>query len=281
MTLPKYEDHYVKVGGKNVRYWVEGEGPAVILVHGLTCSAEFWQYNVAPLSQQYRVYALDLIGFGRSDKGVGEFSLPYGAAFIADFMDALGIERATLVGTSMGGAICAQFAAQFLPRLEKLILVDSAAFGRELSLILRSWSFPIVGRVIFSLYQRLFPLIIRWAFYDRGSVDREWISGAAAMLRMPGVKESSLEVIRIGVDIRGQRDELLHDLHRQLRNMPAPTLIIWGSHDSAVPVSHAYAAQKLIPNSRVQMIDRSNHMPQLERPQEFNQLVLDFLSEGE
>jgi 4,5:9,10-diseco-3-hydroxy-5,9,17-trioxoandrosta-1(10),2-diene-4-oate hydrolase len=236
---------------------------------------------VAPLSQQYRVYALDLLGFGGSDKEIGEFSLPYGAAFIADFMDALSIDRATLVGTSMGGAICAQFAVQFHPRLEKLILVDSAGFGRELNLALCSWSVPIVGGVIFSLYQRLFPLIIRWAFYDPGSLDREWSNGAAAMLRKPGVKENSLEVVRRGIDGRGQREELLYDLHRQLPHITAPALIIWGSHDSAVPLSHAYTARELIPNSRVQVIDRCNHMPHLERPQEFNQLVLDFLSEGD
>lgn len=281
MTLPTYTDHYIKVGGKDVRYWAEGKGPAVILVHGFACSAEFWQYNVAPLSQQYRVYAPDLLGCGLSDKEIGEFSLPYGASSVADFMDALEIERATLVGNSLGGAICAQFAVQFLPRLEKLILVDSAAFGRELHLFLRSWALPIVGGAIFSLYQRIFPLVIRSAFYDAGPVTKEWVDVAAAMLRMPRVKENCLKIVKAGMDPRGQREEVLHDLHRQLPNVTAPTLIIWGSHDSAVPVSHAHTAQKLIPNSRVQIIDRCNHMPQIERSQEFNQLVMDFLGEGD
>ncbi len=101
------------------------------------------------------------------------------------------------------------------------------------------------------------------------------------MLRMPEVKESSLRIVRVGVDLRGQREELLRDLHRRLPRMTAPTLIIWGSHDRAVPVSHAYAAQKLIPNSQVRIMDRCGHTPQVERPQEFNQLVVDFLSEGD
>jgi 4,5:9,10-diseco-3-hydroxy-5,9,17-trioxoandrosta-1(10),2-diene-4-oate hydrolase len=281
MTLPKYDDHYVKVGGKDIRYWVGGQGPAVILVHGLSASAEYWQYNLAPLSEGYRVYAPDLLGFGRSDKGLGQFSLLYGASFIADFMDALEIERATLAGNSMGGVVCAQFAVQFPPRLEKLILVGSAGFGGDLHPVFRSWSIPIVGNVMFSLYQRAFPLATRWNFCDPGSIDREWIDGAAAMLRMPKVKESSLRIVRVGVDLRGQREELLRDLHRRLPHMTAPTLIIWGSHDPAVPVSHAHAAQKLIPNSQVRIMDRCGHTPQVERPQEFNQLVLDFLREGD
>lgn len=279
MPLPRYEDRYVKVGGRNVRYWVEGEGPAVVLVHGLACSAEFWQYTVAPLSEGHRVYALDLLGFGRSDKAIGEFSLPYGASFLADFIDAVGVERATLVGNSLGGVICAQFAVQFPERLERLILVGSAGFGRELQFFLRLWSVPILGSMTFSLYQRAFPVVKRLVFYDSSSIDREWVSAAAAMVRMPGAKESSLRIVRLGVDMTGQRDELVRDLHLQLAHMTAPTLVIWGSHDPVVPVSHAYAAEELIPNSKVRIMDRCGHTPQVERPQEFNQLVLDFLSE--
>ncbi len=281
MALPHYEDHYVTVGGKSIRYWVEGQGPVVILVHGLTASAEFWQYSVAPLSENYRVYALDLLGFGRSEKDIGEFSLRYGASFIADFMDALGIERATLAGNSMGGAVCAQFAAQHSTRVEKLILVGSAGFGRELNLGFRLWTLPLFGGLTFSLYQRMFPLIVRLNSSDLGLIDKTWIDGAAAMVRMPRVKENALQVVRTGVDLRGQRKRVLRELHRQMTDIAAPTLILWGSRDRAVPVSHAYAAQALIPNSQVRIMDGCGHIPQVERPQEFSQLVLDFLSEGE
>ncbi len=280
MALPKYEDHHIQVDGKNIRYWVEGEGRAVILVHGLTCSAEFWQHNVAALSQHYRVYALDLLGFARSDKEIDELSLSYGASFIARFMRVLGIERATLVGNSFGGTLCAQFAVQFTSRLGKLVLVDSAGFGRELHLLFRLESVPVLGSAMFSLYQRVFPLTARWAYYDPSSVDKEWLAETAATLRIPGVKDNALKVIKMGVDLGGQREELFRDLHRQLADMTAPTLIIWGSDDALVPVSHAYAAHELIPNSQVRIMQRCGHLPQVERPQEFNQLVLDFLSEG-
>jgi pimeloyl-ACP methyl ester carboxylesterase len=280
MPLPKYQDRYVKVDGKNVRYWVAGEGPAVILVHGLACSAEFWQYNVADFAQEYRVYALDLIGFGRSDKNVDEFTLAYGASFIAGFMDTLGIERAALVGNSLGGAICAQFSVQYPRRLDKLILVDSAGLGRELQFFLRLWSVPILGGMIFGPYQRTFRLLAKLVFYDWSAVDEEWLADAAAVLSLPGVRENALATARIGVDLRGQREELFRGLHGQLSRMTVPTLIIWGSHDLAVPVSHAYTAQDLIPNSRVRIMERCGHIPQMERPQEFNRLVLDFLGGG-
>lgn len=278
MSVPRHEDRYVEVKGKNIRYWAAGAGPALILVHGLACSAEFWQYNIGPLAGDHRVYALDLLGFGRSDKDVGEFSLRYAALFMADFMEALGIERATLVGNSLGGVICAQFAVQCALRLNKLILVDSAGFGRELNPFMRLWSVPAVGSAAFSLYQRAFPLVARWNFRDPTAVDREWIDGAAAMLRMPGVKETSLGIARLGVDLRGQREQLFRDLHRELGQISAPALIVWGSRDPAVPLAHAYAAQRLIPGSQVRVIDGCGHTPQVERPQEFNRLVLDFLT---
>ncbi|MDH4209682.1 MAG: alpha/beta fold hydrolase, partial [Anaerolineae bacterium] len=136
MVVPQYEDHCVQVDGRCIRYWGEGTGENVLLVHGLACSIEFWRYNVGPLAAQYRVYAMDLPGCGRSDKLVPEFSLAYGASFLGGFMDALGINGATLVGHSMGGALCAQFAVTFPQRTEALILVDSAGFGRELRLFL-------------------------------------------------------------------------------------------------------------------------------------------------
>ncbi len=280
MTVPTYEDYYVQVCDKRTRYWAEGEGAPVVLVHGCACSAEWWQYNVAPLAQGYRVYAPDLIGSGRSAKEITDPSLSYAAYFMSKFMDALGVDRATLVGNSMGGTICAQLAAQYPSRLEKFVLVDSAGFGRELHPFLRSWSVPIVGGLVFSLYQKIFPLAIRLNLLGPSSVDREWIDGATAMLRMPGVKECALKIVGEGVDLGGQKKELLDEFNSQLPDVTAPTLIIWGSHDLAVPVAHAHTAQQLIPNSRLQIMDRCGHTPQVERPEEFNQLVLDFLNEG-
>jgi len=276
--IPRYEDHYVLVDGSRIRYWVMGEGPALILVPGLAASVEFWQYNVAPLARQRRVYAVDLLGFGRSDKEIEDFSLEFAASFMAQFMDALGIERASLAGNSLGGVVCAQTAVQYPERVERLILVDGAGFGRELNPFFRLWSVAVLGDLVFRVYQRVFPLLRRWAFYDSSCVDEEWVAGAADVLRTPGVRENALRVARMAVDLRGQREDRFHGLHRDLASMDVPTLIIWGRHDGAVPLSHAYAAQSLIPNSQVRVIERGAHTPQVERPEEFNGLVLDFLS---
>jgi pimeloyl-ACP methyl ester carboxylesterase len=278
VVLPTYDDRYVEVGGKRIRYWAAGEGPAVVLVHGLSNSAEFWQYNIAALAVRHRVYALDLLGFGKSDKEIGQFSLPYAAAFMADFLDAVGVGQASLVGNSLGGVICAQTAAQYPERVERLILVDPAGFGRELNPFLRVWSIPRVGSGVFWIYQRLFPRVKNWVFYNSACLDEAWVANVAEVLRSPGVRENVITVARTGVSLRGgQREELFRDLHRLLAASSVPTLIIWGSRDFVVPLAHAYAAQKVIPNSEVRVMRRCGHIPQVERPDEFNALVLDFL----
>ncbi len=190
----------------------------------------------------------------------------------------MGVERANLVGNSLGGVVCAQTAVQYPQRVEALILVCSAGFGRELSPFLRLWSIPLVGGLVFRVYQRLFPQLRRWLLPGAGALSREWLAGAAEVLRLPGVRENALQVARTGVSLRrGQREELFGDLHGLLAASSVPTLIIWGSHDFVVPPSHAYAAQKLIPHSQVRIMERCGHLPQVERPEEFNRLVLDFL----
>lgn len=278
MDLPRFDDQYVRVNGRRIRYWAQGEGPALILVHGLAASVEFWQYNVGPLAAEHRVYALDLLGFGGSDKKIEHLSLDYAASFITDFMDAVGLERASLAGNSLGGLVCAQTTVRSPERVEKLILVNSAGFGEELNLFLRLWSVPLLGDLVFRMYQRAFPSLRRWAFPGLRSIDAQWLAGAATVLRKPGVRENALRIARMGVSLRGQRQEILVDFQREAAGIGVPTLIIWGRRDPVVPVAHAYAAQELISKSEVRIMERCGHIPQVERPEEFNKLVLDFLA---
>ncbi len=257
---------------------MQGKGPGLILVHGLAGSVEFWQYNVGPLATEHRVYALDLLGFGGSDKEIEDLSLEYAASFLTQFMDGVGLERASLAGNSLGGLVCAQTAVRSPERVAKLILVDSAGFGRELSPFLRLWSVPVLGDLVFRLYQRAFASLRRWILRDSSSIDDEWLAAAATVLRTPGVRENALRIARMGVSLRGQRQEMLADLRREVAGMETPTLIIWGGRDLVVPVTHAYAARELIPHAEVRIMEGCGHMPQLERPQQFNRLVVDFLA---
>ncbi len=127
------QDRYVQVGQINTRYWTEGDkGTTVILLHGIGSSVETWTYNISVLAQHHRVYAVDLVGAGRSDKPPATYSLTYLAQFVLGFMDAMSIECASLVGNSLGGGVALQFALNFPQKVEKLVLVNSLGLGKEI-----------------------------------------------------------------------------------------------------------------------------------------------------
>jgi len=273
------EDRYVEVGKINTRYWVLGQGSPLLLIHGLGASCEYWRYNVGALSQGCRVYAFDLPGFGRSDKGIDDYSLHFAGEFVAAFLDALRVDRASLVGNSLGGAVSLQFAVQYPHRLEKLVLASSGGLGRQLHLSFRLLKIPILGELT-AWSWRTRPgmrLTLRSIVYDPQVVRGEFVDQMVELARLPGAKEMLLSVARIGIDLRGQNMELQEPLLRRVPEIEAPTLIIWGAQDPIIPVAHAHIAHQMIENSQLHILDRCGHVPQIEKPEEFNQLVLDFL----
>lgn len=273
------EDSYVKVGGINTRYWVLGQGKPLLLIHGLGASCDYWRYNIRALSQGCRVYAFDLPGCGRSDKEIDEFSLDFAGEFVAAFMDAVGVDRASLVGNSLGGAVSLQFAIHYPHRLDKLVLVSSGGLGRELGLSFRLFKIPLLGELMAWAWSTK-PGVrrtLRSIVYDPQIIGDDFVDQLAELTPLPGAKEMLLSVAQAGIDFWGQNMRLLEPLLRRVPEIEAPTLIIWGAQDPVIPVAHAHIAHRVIKNSQLHIFDHCGHVPQIEMPEEFNQLVLDFL----
>lgn len=273
------EDRYVKVREINTRYWVLGQGSPLLLIHGLGASCEYWRYNIRALSQGYRVYAFDLPGFGRSDKRIDDYSLHFVGEFVASFLDTQGVDRASLVGNSLGGAVSLQFAVRYPHRLEKLVLVSSGGLGREVHLYFRFLKIPLWGECLaWSWGTRPGTrLTLRSIVYEPQVITDEFVDQMAELARLPGTKEMLLSVARTGIDLRGQNMVLLEPLLRRVPEIEAPTLITWGAQDPILPLAHAHVAHQMMKNSQLRILDHCGHVPQIERPEEFNQLVLDFL----
>ena len=277
----KPKDHYIKVGNINTRYWVLGDqGVPVILIHGLGASAEIWQKNVEALAEQYRVYVPDLVGFGRSDKPSVDYSPSYFTGFINDFMNALNIKRTCLVGNSLGGGIALQYALQFPHKVEKLVLVDSAGLGKEVTFPLRLMSLPVIGELMTRPSRKGVYLYFKPAVGDPVLLTEDFIDLYYELHSLPGAQKSMLRVLRSISNIRGGRTKILRTVMARLHTITVPTLIVWGKQDKVLPVRHAYVANEKILNSKVHILDPCGHMPQFERPEEFNRIVLEFLSGG-
>jgi pimeloyl-ACP methyl ester carboxylesterase len=273
----------VRLHGREVAYVVRGEGPALLLIHGIGGDWRSWEPVLDGLAREHRVVAVDLPGHGGSSKGAGDYSLGALASTLRDLGGALGIERATVVGHSLGGGVAMQFAYQFPERCERLVLVSSGGLGPDVGLLLRlatlpgselflSLAAPAAGRLVdlAASAGRLLPV--------RPSAAAEHYARGFAALADRETRAAFVGTLSGVVGTRGQlvdaRDRLYLAEHM-------PTLIVWGERDAVLPVDHGYAAQKAMPGSRLELFADAGHIPQLDDPDRFGAVVTDFVASTE
>lgn len=279
MAAQTPQDQYVKVGDINTRFRTTGdEGTTVILIHGIGDAVETWDSNINVLAEHHRVYALDVVGFGRSDKPLIQPSLPFAAQFVSDFMETQHIERASLVGNSMGGGISLQFAIQFPDKLDKLVLESPAALGKAVATFFRLFSIPIVGELLSRPSHRGTAWLLKQVAYNPALITDDMVELYYQLFSLSGAQRSFLSTLRAGVNFFGQRPQFVSSIVDNLGKITYPTLIIWGQQDRIIPVVHAQIAENGIPNAALHILDPCGHMPHFERPEDFNGLVLGFLA---
>ncbi|HVN37774.1 MAG TPA: alpha/beta hydrolase [Myxococcota bacterium] len=267
--------------GERIVYRCGGQGPLLLLVHGLAGSSVAWRRVLPALSMQFSVLAPDLLGQGESDKPQGDYSLGAHANTLRDLLDALEHEQATVIGQSLGGGVAMQFAYQFPERCERLVLVDSGGLGREVTFYLRMLTLP--G------FESLFPLFCTPPLRDAGNRVACWL-GRAGVRFTPASREiwrsfaslaeaenrrAFFRSLRDVIDFNGQAVSALGRLSRVAK---LPTLIVWGAQDPFIPVSHAIAAHNAIPGSRLEIFDGVGHFPHCEAPERFVEVLVDFIS---
>ena len=279
MSVQTPQDQYIKVGDINTRFWTSGdEGTAVVLLHGIGDAVETWQSNISALGEHHRVYALDMVGFGRSDKPPTQPSLPFAAQFVSDFMEAQHIERASIVGNSMGGAISLQFATQFPDKLEKLVVESGATLGKGVATFFRLFSIPLIGELLTRPSRWGTAWLLKQVAFDPALITDELVELYYQLSKLPGAQKSFLSTLRVGVNFSGQRPRFVRPIVDNLGKITCPTLIIWGRQDRIIPVAHAQVAKNGIPNAELHILDSCGHGPHFERPNDFNRLVLEFLA---
>lgn len=279
MSAQAPEVQYTKVGQVNTRFWALGnEGSTVLLIHGIGGSLEDWILNAEAIAKNHRVYALDLVGYGHSDKPSASYSFSYIAQFVKDFMDAESIDRASLIGHSLGGGISLQFSIQFPDKVDKLVLVGSAGLGQQVTLLLRVLTLPIIGKFLARPSRKGTADFLKACLYDSALVTDELIDFGYSLASLPGAQDALLSTVRTLGNIRGMRKDVLRPIVDNLSAISVPTLIFWGQQDRILPVAHAQVAEDKIPDTQLQIFDPCGHFPQLECPEEFNSIALKFLA---
>lgn len=283
MAIDEFPLRRVSIHGNDVAYRRAGEGPVLLLLHGIAGSSETWIPAMELLQRDYTVLAPDFLGHGSSAKPSGDYSLGNHAAGMRDFLEILGIERVTVMGQSYGGGVAMQFAYQFPECCERLVLVDAGGLGREVSWLLRLVTLPgaeYVLPVLFSAPVRDCGDSIIGFLGDRGihsaRASEMWRSFSS--LTDPANRAAFVRTMRAVVDPGGQIVSAIDRLYLA-ENMP--TLIVWGDQDHIIPLSHAYQAHEAIPHSRLEVMEGAGHYPHVEEPFRFVEIVTDFIRSTE
>jgi pimeloyl-ACP methyl ester carboxylesterase len=274
------------VHGHRRAYVRAGSGPALLLLHGIGNNCQTWSGVIDRLARTHTVIAPDLLGHGDSDKPRGDYSIGAHANGVRDLLTILDIERATVVGHSLGGGIALQFAYQFPERCERLALVGSGGLGPELSPALRAAALPGAELVLTALTGVSGPIRSGLEALDRlGKLAgwkrvRDLAEAGEAMLALKDVeaRRAFLRTLRGVVDGRGQAVSALDRLYLA---DAVPMLVVWGSRDPIVPAVHAESVRELVPSARIEVFEGAGHWAHLDEPDRFCDVLLDFIATTE
>ena len=264
---------FIDLDGHQTHYVDKGSGKPVVLVHGLAGDTVSWAKNIDALARSHRVLALDLWGFGYSSREPMDYGYPLYVRQVALFMQALGLERASFVGQSMGGGTCICLAVEQPDMVEKLVLVSPGGMPNPPAFAQKVVALPGIGHALLNLRtDAVRKLIMKQSFYyDPSSITREEFDDLACYQKIKGTNEVFIDICR-----RRFFDTLLPQI-RQLGATGIPVLIVWGRQDRSIALQKGRSMHRLLPGARLEVFDRSGHMPHVEHPGRFNQLVLEFL----
>lgn len=270
----------IELHGHRVTYREVGEGPVLVLIHGVTGNMCTWDAALPWLADRFTVVTPDLLGHGESAKPRGDYSLGAFASGIRDLLGALGHFRATVVGHSLGGGIAMQMAYQFPERCERLVLVSSGGLGEEVSVALRAATLPGSELVL--------PLIAHTSLVDVGhrigrllsalglqvSPDRAEVATGYASLSDPDARRAFIHTMRAVIDPTGQR---ISALDRLYLTESMPSMLVWGARDRIIPAHHGERAHRAMPGSSFELFENAGHFPHVSEPRRFARKLIEFV----
>ena len=284
VTWDGFDEWQIDLHGHRAIYRIAGSGPPVVLIHGMVNSSRHWEAVALRLARDYTVVAPDLLGHGDSATPRGDYSLGAHAASIRDLLTAIGIDRATIVGHSLGGGVAMQFFYQFPQRTERLVLVSSGGLGAEVSPLLRSAAIPgFAGVLALAAHPRVIGGLAHAGarLRERGSrvgVSVQAVARALRPLERPGAREAFLQTLRAVIDVKGQRVSARDRLYLL---DSVPTLVVWGERDNTIPLEHGLETHRAVPHSRFETLPGAAHFPHLEDPDGLADVLADFLATTE
>lgn len=259
-----------------------GTAPALLLLHGLACDHTTWAPVLEKLARRYTVIAPDLLGHGASGKPRADYSVGGYANGMRDLLSVLGIERATVVGHSLGGGVAMQFAYQYPEMTERLMLVAPGGLGPEVTPAIRAVTMPgfhqVTGLLTLPIVRQIGTTTLR-ALKRTGlkhTRDLDEIADIVDSFKDSRTRAAIRHVVRAVVDWKGQ---IITMTDRAYLTESMPMCVVWGRDDLVIPVQHAAIAAAVAPSARVEIIPNAGHFPHKDHPERFVKILNDFVRE--
>jgi 2-hydroxy-6-oxonona-2,4-dienedioate hydrolase len=259
-------EKFVDINGNKIRYFESGSSKkTLVLVHGLGASSERWQYVVPLFEIDFHVIVLDLVGFGYSDKPLADYTIDFFSNFLEKFLISLGIKKTSIVGSSLGGQISAEYTSSHPQSVDKLILVSPSG-------IMKQSTFALDAYVMAALYPNEQSAKNAFEIMDGSGkkIPMNIINGFVTRMKLPNAKFAFMSTLL------GLKNSKL--ITKKLENISSPTLIIWGSDDPVIPVNFADDFVSSINNCTLYEMNKCGHTPYVQEPELFASRVLEFLN---
>ena len=258
----------IQVHGNKIRYLdfdnlSSKKNENLVLLHGIGASAERWSNVIPFFYKHFRLIVPDIIGFGYSDKPTVEYNMPFFVKFLENFLNSLGIKKASIVGSSFGGLVAAEFAFKNTNMVNKLILVSPAGTMKSSTKTLEEY----ILAALYPTHDNAWRAFISMAF-DPRTVKEQTIEDFIDRMKLPNAKYAFMSTM---IGIRNTTN-----LSSRLNKILSPTIIVWGEQDEMIPVKNAEEYRN-IPNSNLQVIPKCGHTPFTEKPEVFSKIAIDFL----
>jgi 2-hydroxy-6-oxonona-2,4-dienedioate hydrolase len=259
----------ITVLGFKLHYLEGGRGAPVVLLHGLGGDGSRWGPNIGPLAKDFHVFALDQIGFGESDKPLANYHTGMLADFLVGFLKAAGVPKASLVGNSMGAGVALYTAVHYPDVVDRIVLADGGGYRQATGAAQTPPTTEALHRrqIQNSVTRDETREFFRILFHDKSLVTEKMVDEQLTLRLRAAFTITKMQ----------EAGELGSLSEQDVRSVKAPTLVLWGRYDELANPAGADRLERTIPGARKVIIDNSGHMPQLERADEFNRIVRDFL----
>jgi len=261
----KIQEKFVTVNSHKIRFLEAGDSKkVVVLVHGLGASAERWNGIIPEFSKKFRVIVPDLLGFGYSEKPIVDYTPQFFARSLYEFLENIGINKTSLIGSSLGGLVVAEFASTYPKKIDKIILVSPAGMMKQptpaLAAYISAALYPTQKNV-----QNAFQMMTT----GNKKIPSEVTDNFKDRMLLPNAKMSFISTL-LGL-------KNANEIAETLSRITVPTLILWGKKDRVIPIKYADDFVKVIKNCKYIKMKGCGHTPYVEDPKRFARIALDFL----